>query len=244
MDVAFKRQTPEADKVYCLTSAARRAIGILGGTVNGVSDSHRDTVKEYDPEVYAKPIYGVTNGNRQSLTSGEFNRVFIELFGSQKKKQILKIYKSELERLKGPQGNFERVKKIRELQQYLYKWVWAIVDNKKMTREKIGDMFKQAQLETKRQYFDKYIRPNLKDFNIRIPDEFKNNIDNFREAFIQLPWVVYTGRWVYEKWGLFRAFTDVNIKNSIELGIVYIILGNPQFYATTNEPPMEVIINF
>lgn len=107
----FKRQTPEADKVYCLTSAARRAIGILGGTVNGVSDSHRDTVKEYDPEVYAKPIYGVTNGNRQSLTSGEFNRVFIELFGSQKKKQILKIYKSELERLKGPQGNFERVKR-------------------------------------------------------------------------------------------------------------------------------------
>jgi hypothetical protein len=78
-------------------------------------------------------------------------------------------------------------------------------------------------------------KSRLQDLNIRVPDGMTE--ENFWQILASKPWVGYSGRWVREKDGRRRAFTDENLRRLVEeYDIVPIILANPQYYEGTDLP--------
>ncbi|HAH20897.1 MAG TPA: hypothetical protein DCL49_08355, partial [Candidatus Omnitrophica bacterium] len=244
----FKRLMPKGDGryVYDLTRAGLIATLIRYGFANGVSDAHATEIRRFTPQVFHKAIYGITNGDLISLTLREFARKFVELgYGSQEAKNRLEELQRNLREacsVKAVEqdlktGNFDCAQAQRELDEYLYEQLWRFVDNPDSDRNSLTEMFVKVQYELKMEYIDKHIKPYLVELNIQIPEEFKGQENLFWKKFAALPWVGYSGRWVNEKWGLLRAFTEYNIKWGLKHGMVFIILANPQFYRDTEKGP-------
>lgn len=222
---------------YDWTGLGLRAIDRLKGVANCVSNEHAINIaKEFFPGMN---IYGVTNGDLISYTMRHFGLKFIESnFSSQQDKnesrkleeEISKIntaieeaQKNDKEKLK--ELSIEKAKKERNRDEVLYKKFWDFVDNS--SESTLKELFKALQLACRKDYINKYIIPNLDALGIAQQSQ------EFWDDFAQKTWVGYSGRWVFEKWGRLRAWTEANIMEMLKEGIVPVILSNVQYYNGT-----------
>ncbi|MCK5082040.1 MAG: glycogen/starch synthase, partial [Candidatus Omnitrophica bacterium] len=228
----FKAKTLEGHELYDLTSGGVRAALLFGGFANGVSEAHANDVRRYDPQI-AGLLYAVTNGDLISLTMREFGLAFVEA-GHAGEDARVRVAEMELERSKA--NKFKRAVIQLKMDEYLYKLVWAFVDNERITRAEIKEMFRNLQVSLKRKYIELYIKPYQEKLKIKIPEEYKGREEDYWDQLARMPWVGYSGRWVWEKDGRRGAFTDDNLREAVEEGMVSIILGNVQFnYAETHQ---------
>ena len=136
----FKRLMPEGDGryVYDFTSAGLRATLLFGGFANGVSDAHATEIRSFDPQVFRKALYGITNGDLVSLTLRGFARKFVESgYGSEEAKQKLEELQRHLkeacvvrplqEQKDSEAEDFECVQAQKDLDEYLYEQLWGFV---------------------------------------------------------------------------------------------------------------------
>ena len=223
---------PGEDQVYDVTKAGILGAQISKGFANSVSETHADDMRRWFTENFG-PLYGLTNGDLISLTMRPFGLKFIELYGTAKQKTELERLQADLAKA----GKFEKAVRQRAIDNFLYHVVWAYVDRPGRTEAELKEMLLNVKYHLKKQYIREYIIPRQQELGIVIPESYKGKEDVFWETFARKVWLGYSGRWVGEKSGRQRAFTDENLAEMVEdYDTVPLILGNPQYYEGTENP--------
>ncbi len=219
-------------EVYDITKGGLLATLLLGGDINSVAENHGDDMRKWIPQNFGD-LRGLTNGDLISLTMREFGRTFVESdYGTDEIKKRLLALDNELQ---GSEVS-KRAAIQRKIDEFLYQIVWVYVDFPERTRADLKEMLKVIKFSLKKKYIERYIIPNKNELNINIPEKYKNNEQGYWDEFAKLVWDGYDGRWVWEKDGRERAFSNDNLRNKIKnLKIASFSLANPQYYDGTNE---------
>jgi hypothetical protein len=199
------------------------------GFTNSVSEGHGDVMREWLTDVFGD-LVGLTNGDLISLTMRPFGREFVGLYGTADQKGRLQNLDAEL-------NNAEQAEKAvvqRKIDNFFQDVIWGWADAPGRTRDQKKVMLQDVKTALKLQYIERYIKPKQSELGIKIPKDYSGE-EAFWKAFADRPWVGTSLRWVWEKWGLKRAFAKENIEKLInEHNLVVNILGNPQYYEGTN----------
>ena len=185
---------------YDFTKAGITAVQIFGGFANGVSDSHAADMRRLFPQI-GRALHGVTNGDLINLTMREFSMAFMEIISAGDLPAGIKEAYGSLKDKKSTAEVHQKAFIQREIDELANSALWMWVDEPGRSQEDIRGMFVRIQAQMKRDYLERFVKPQLATLGISIPGRFKGNADEFMKYLLTLPWSGYSGRWVAEKAG-------------------------------------------
>ncbi|MDE2010286.1 MAG: phosphotransferase [Candidatus Omnitrophica bacterium] len=234
----FKRRSLWGNgPTYDLTKAGIMAVQMFGGFANGVSDSHAATMRRFFPQI-GRALNGVTNGDLINLTMREFSMAFMDMVTAHELPAGVKEAYTALQEKKAAAEVHHKAFVQREMDELANNalWTWAM-DTPGRNGQDVRDMFVRIQSKMKKDYLQRFVKPQLAALGLAVPERFNGNTDAFMDYLLTLPWTGYSGRWVEEKAGRSRAHSYDVLRRGLEYGIFYVVLGNEQ----SNEKSRQLV---